>query len=374
MIKKILFPHSSSSLGGSKNSSFLLCEDLINLGYTPIQLFPYPGDAVEKSKSHNLKTILYRGKISKNKLENTQGIVRKVLGSFYALNEIIRARKVIQKLKPDLVHINDDVSMLTWGFAAKSLKVPVIWHIRQEIGNSFLDVIRDKISSHNLYVAKKIKSRTKNINSKTPKSILYNGVDVDLFYPTRDTINIPLKICFIGNLVQRKRPEWVAQAVADLINQGLDVSVNFVGKDYSGGKYLESLKKISQSCTNPEKFHFLGFRTDIPEILRNSDILVLPSVMYGEAFPRVILEAMASGACVISTNVAGVPEIITSGENGYLIDHDRYDELVSTLSDLIASPQKIEKIKINSRKTIMEKFQKNITYNQIKEIYEGILY
>ena len=66
-----------------------------------------------------------------------------------------------------------------------------------------------------------------------------------------------------------------------------------------------------------EKFHFLGFRQDIPELLSQSDLLVLPSLR--ESFSMVVLEAMNAALPVVATRSGGAEELIVDGENGFLV-------------------------------------------------------
>ena len=69
----------------------------------------------------------------------------------------------------------------------------------------------------------------------------------------------------------------------------------------------------------PDNFlWFEGFRTDIPEILAASAIIVLPSY-YGEGVPRILLEALACGKPVITTDHVGCRETVDDGKNGFLV-------------------------------------------------------
>jgi glycosyltransferase involved in cell wall biosynthesis len=372
MDKKVFFPHATSTLGGSKNSSFLICEHLKKQGYRPIQIFPYPGSAVDRANSLGLKTIVFHKNVSVNKLKNTRGILKKLESLPYLLVEFYHSFRITFEMKPAAVHLNDDISMFTWGLSAKILGIPIIWHVRQERGNPHLDWAREKIADQIIYVAEAIKKRLAHTKNKTKSCVIYNGVDTKTFYPDEKITRDKIKIAFIGNLVHRKRPEWVAHACADLINKNYNIEAIFVGEDYSDGNYTQILKKISLDSKNPERFFFLGFRNDTPDILRNIDILILPSEQYGEAFPRVILEAMASGVCVVATNVSGIPEMIKNNENGYLVPHDNFHALRDKLIDLVENPQKMRSIKIKARENIEVNFRSEETLKNIDEVYESL--
>jgi glycosyltransferase involved in cell wall biosynthesis len=81
--------------------------------------------------------------------------------------------------------------------------------------------------------------------------------------------------------------------------------------------------------------HFLGFRSDVAEVLNAFDVFVLPSLY--EGLPNAVLEAMACGLPVVATKVDGTPEAVIDGQSGILVppaDPKRLEEaLVRVLSD-----------------------------------------
>jgi len=88
----------------------------------------------------------------------------------------------------------------------------------------------------------------------------------------------------------------------------------------SGVESQQFQNRLLQSIKNrglEGRFHFLGFRSDIPSIMKSLDILVMPS--WKEPFGRVVVEGQAAGCPVIGTNAGGIPEIIQDGVNGLLI-------------------------------------------------------
>ncbi|HEV8335730.1 MAG TPA: glycosyltransferase family 4 protein [Candidatus Polarisedimenticolia bacterium] len=82
------------------------------------------------------------------------------------------------------------------------------------------------------------------------------------------------------------------------------------------------------------RFHLLGWRRDIPSIMRNLSVLVLTSLW--EGLPRVIPEAMAAGVPVVATRVDGIPEVVRDGETGYLAEPHDVDTLARRVAELLA--------------------------------------
>ncbi|MBC7324291.1 MAG: glycosyltransferase, partial [Moorella sp. (in: Bacteria)] len=83
--------------------------------------------------------------------------------------------------------------------------------------------------------------------------------------------------------------------------------------------------------------HFLGFRRDVPEILRESDIVTLTSKH--EGLPRCVMEAMAAGKPVVATNVRGNRDLVEDGRTGFLVELGDVPGLVVALERLARNPE-----------------------------------
>jgi glycosyltransferase involved in cell wall biosynthesis len=102
--------------------------------------------------------------------------------------------------------------------------------------------------------------------------------------------------------------------------------------------------------------HYSG---DVSLLLSDFDIYVFPSLM--EGFPYSILEAMRSGCAIATTNVGGIPEAITDGVDGILVEPASTEDLVLGLAKLINDRELRYKVSNNARK----KFEENFTLNQM---------
>ncbi|MDR1946711.1 MAG: glycosyltransferase [Desulfovibrio sp.] len=132
----------------------------------------------------------------------------------------------------------------------------------------------------------------------------------------------PLRLLAIGRLVEMKGFAYALEAVKLLKERG--VQCNFV---LAGSGPLEKILRRTASDLGVEcSTHFYGFVTHdrIPELIRASDILLMPSVVLREngksdALPTVIVEAMRLGLPVIAADVAGIGEVVRQGETGLLV-------------------------------------------------------
>ena len=109
---------------------------------------------------------------------------------------------------------------------------------------------------------------------------------------------------------------------------------------------------------------------EVEALLNACDILTLPSSI--EGLPYVILEAMACAMPVISTNVFGIPEMITS-ETGRLVDPNDPAQLISALSELIGDPALCATLGTNARRRFEQEFTITRQMEQMEAVYEEIL-
>lgn len=159
--------------------------------------------------------------------------------------------------------------------------------------------------------------------------VIPNGVDVDRFHPvntvgddapqktsTREELGLPRQGP-IATIVAALRPEKnhrrFLDAAALVLKEIPEAQFVIVGD----GDLRGELESHADELDMRESVHFLGSRSDIPEILRVSDAFVLTSD--NEAAPVSIMEAMATGVPVVASNVGSVHEMVIEDETGYLV-------------------------------------------------------
>lgn len=171
-----------------------------------------------------------------------------------------------------------------------------------------------------------------------------NGINLDKFLQKGVKINESQDFIKIINVARIQLPKKGQDILIKALNEckikGLKFSCDFVGGvddvDMDSFAYLKSLVK---EYNLENEIHFLGNRTDIIELLQQSDLFILPSRF--EGFGLVILEAMASGLPVIASNIDGPKEIITHEANGILFENENYLELAGKIADLYSNRQKL---------------------------------
>jgi glycosyltransferase involved in cell wall biosynthesis len=137
----------------------------------------------------------------------------------------------------------------------------------------------------------------------------------------------------IGWLLPIKGPHHLLRAMATVLRQGHLAQLVFVGK----GDMESALRTQARSLGLADRAHFIGWRSDIADIVPLFDVFVLPSL--NEGMGRVLVEAMAAGRPVVGSRTGGIPDLVQDGENGLLVSAGNEDELADAIGRLLSNPQ-----------------------------------
>lgn len=168
--------------------------------------------------------------------------------------------------------------------------------------------------------------------------VIYNGVDLDKFSPKgsvasiREEFNIPkghILICCIGRLAKQKGYEYAIEAIRMVYKNIKEFSVLIVGE----GELHRKLQKLIEEKGLNKTMFLLGFRKDIPEILRATDFLLHTPLWEGA--PNVILEAMACAKPVVSWDVDGIGELMEDNRTGYLSQEKDIEALTNNIKKML---------------------------------------
>lgn len=142
-----------------------------------------------------------------------------------------------------------------------------------------------------------------------------------------------LALVAVANLEHRKGLAVLLDALAQLRRQGLAVRTAIVGT----GPLSDALAARAAQLGLDGQVRFMGWREDVDQILQVSDVLTLPSLSH-ECLPYVILEAMARGVPVVSTDVAGIPEMVLDHITGRVVQPGDAAALAGALRELADAP------------------------------------
>lgn len=199
---------------------------------------------------------------------------------------------------------------------------------------------------------------------------VYNGVDLAGFTPS-DFASTPPEIVSIGRLIEKKGFSDLIAACAFLRSRGRTFRCVIIGEGPLEGA-LRS--QIADNGLN-EDVELAGpqTQTEIATRLAHAAIFALPCAHEADGgmdnLPTVIMEAMAAGLPVISTALAGIPEMVADGVNGVLVPDRDPSALAAAIDGLLDDPPKARQLGERGRQIAREKFSSEESARKLREIF-----
>ncbi len=379
----ILLPYAGTSVGGSYVSSAQVAGYIQrHFDYEYRVLLPEHGTNEAVFRREGLTPYFYGlGDDAVKRMQQTVGLWPKLHAFPAQLRLLKTAVAQLRQHQPHLVHINDNRTFIAWALAARRQKIPVLWHVRGMDGNPKTDWLRLKLSDYLIFVADGIRLRLPRAYL-VPNQTIYNAVDFNLFSPTtngrasKQSFGWPADKVIIGlvaNLIPRKRPEWAVQVAIDLLQRGHGIHFVWCGADPSDGAYTKRLQQMVVEAEMTPYFHFLGFCPEVEKVMQAIDILLLTSTAQGEAFPRVVIEAMACSTAVVTTRCGGVAEAIENGRNGLIVEADDFPTLLNATEQLITQPDYRHQLAQTAVADARARFSLSHVSQQVKQVYDFLL-
>ena len=190
------------------------------------------------------------------------------------------------------------------------------------------------------------------IKTSDQKSVVVNGSGVDL--KKFNIASFPKKIQFllIARLLGDKGVREYFKAAKAVRKNHPDIKFGLVGWIDNHPDAI-SKKELDESIDAGDIF-FYGRMDDVKPAISESSVYVLPS--YREGTPRTVLEAMAMGRPIITTDAPGCKETVKDGINGYIVKVKSSQALVEAMLCFIEQPELIESMGNSSRKIAEEKY------------------
>lgn len=269
------------------------------------------------------------------------------------------ARKVLDRVKPDVVHIQSHI-VIGRGLSriAHQRGIPVIAtnHVMAEnildhtTMPKFIDDIVLKLAWAD---AKRTFDLTRAITTPTRRAadFLERTVEVNDVIPVSCGIDRTQytavkgpreknRMVFVGRLTAEKQVEVILDAMTKL-DPALDVQFDIVG----GGDQRKSLERLTGELGLADRVTFHGRTTDeqLRALLTRASLFVIASI--AELQSIATMEAMASGLPIVAADAVALPHLVHHGENGYLFEPGNADELAARLTDVFtAEPAEYERM------------------------------
>jgi glycosyltransferase involved in cell wall biosynthesis len=175
-------------------------------------------------------------------------------------------------------------------------------------------------------------------------STVYNGVELKAEVPRKPSVR--LSLLMVGAVNDNKNQ----RLAIEMLPRIPDVVLTIVG----AGDDVNSLKLLADNLAVSSRIHWVGFQQDPTPYYEQADLLLMLSK--NEAFPFVVLEAMAHGIPVVAVPVGGVPEVVQHLENGLLLDSYHPQDLVCAIQKIQQNEALYTALSKNAIETIKNKF------------------
>lgn len=174
----------------------------------------------------------------------------------------------------------------------------------------------------------------------------------------------------VGRLNPDKGFDYLVDAAGRVLARGADCHFLLIGGE-EVREHAESLRARVAELGIGARFHFLGFRTDVASLLRQSDIFVLSSRREGH--PYVLLEAMGCGCAAVASRCAGVDETLVPGETGLPTEIGDVEALAEGIATLAADPDLRRRMGEAARRRVEERFQAADMVRKLMDAYDATL-
>lgn len=197
-------------------------------------------------------------------------------------------------------------------------------------------------------------------------ALIPNGVDLAQYSPAPARAARRV-VTTVANLRAEKGHDVLLRAAALVGRECPDARFQLVG----AGPMREALEQDAARLGVNGVVSFLGHREDVPALLHESDLFVLPSRT--EAFPNGIVEAMAAGLPVVASDVGGVPELVAADRTGILVPPGDPEALAAAILRLMREPEMCARYAAEARRVIEARYSFDRMVGQFEELYTSEL-
>ena len=288
---------------------------------------------------------------------NLPSLVRRI-SPWNDFKTLILLWSLIRRHKPHIVHTHTSKAGALGRLAAWLARVPAIIH--KPHGHVFYGHFGPRVSRLFLLVERLLSRITDHVVALTPMevrdhlslkvltadkiSIIHSGVKLNSYHTSakkrqqrRKELGISpdsLVVGYVGWLIPIKGVIYLVKAMAEVAQRYPKSLLLLVGQGDERGEEETNLRESVESLGLEARVRFLGWRSDVNEVMSCFDVFVLPSL--NEGMGRVLVEAMSAGLPIVASRVGGIPDLVKHGKNGLLVPPANAGALEQAISDLLS--------------------------------------
>lgn len=336
--------------------------------------------------------------------------------SLYNIPVVHQVELLMKKIQPDVVHVNNVHLYLSYHSikVAKRIAKAVVWTARDVMAFNFAKLQTKRYLDHfdyrtnwrdHLHQAKKRWNPFRNFfikiylgyadklyavsnalakalaqNGIKGAEVMHTGIDLDLWQADealtikfREKYNLTNKkvILFGGRLSEAKGGKETLEAMAKIVKSIPDAILLVVSK-VDG--YADHMKEKAGKLGIGDNLVFTGWieRDEIKYTYACADVVLVPSICF-DAFPRIVLEAMAAGRPVIGTCYGGAQEIIVDGVTGYVVNPLNFKEMAEKILVILGDRHKKESFGKAGYERVKSNFNSDKKVKSILTCYHDLI-
>ncbi len=305
---------------------------------------------------------------------------------FNLLRSRRKLRAVIMQQQPDIIHSHLYLAdLLVWISAPVGSRIVVTihntykwWRWWEAKGKRMRYFAMTKVSailgrlrnSTFICVSKTIEKNAIDFLeiNKGKISKVYNGIVLDNFNVKTEYNQTESPVIIqVGNLRRQKDHITSLKAFRVLLQKHKRAKLLFVGD----GHLRQEIEENIASMGLEGSVSLLGQRSDVPELLRNSDVFWMPSLFEGLSIAS--LEAMACGLPMVVTDTAGLTESVIDGKTGFFIKIGDFNQLAKWTSDILKDVSLARSMGCEGRKRVEELFSIGVTASGYIKVYKDMM-
>ena len=404
----VLFFDHTAKMGGGEISLFNLVTNLDHNRFEPVVVLASDGVLRER-----LSTVGIETHVLPLSTEVT-GVRKDTLTGSGAVSpsQVLEIARYVWRLRgfarrrgADMFHTNSLKADLIGAVAGRLAGVPVIWHVRDRIADDYLPPLAARafrllcrVLPNYIIVNSASTLESLQLSAHRRGRVIYNGIVHDGLpfqswleedkdeeqsaAQSEETLaaqngSVPTENAPIIGLVGRISP-WKGQdifllAAAQIKQRYPRARFQIIGAPLFGEEdYEAEMRQLCSQLGLDENVEWLGFREDVPELIKGLTILAHASKT-GEPFGQVVVEAMMARRPLVATNGGGVPEIVISEKTGLLVPMNDAPAMAQALLRLLDAPDWAEEMGRAGYKRAIEHFTIGHTVAKIHRLYEDIL-
>lgn len=293
------------------------------------------------------------------------------------LEAIREIKKIIKSFKPGVIHVHGTRAGSLGRLAAIGQKIPVIytehlWTKNYKLKSFFANSIQmvamwflDMFTDLNIAVSQAVKDFM--VESQISRSekikVIYNGIE-----PTKEKAK-PFSgdgfiLGTVGTLNHQKGIQYLIQALPKVLKEFPKTKLEIVGE----GDFKPELQRLVKKMKLQKFVSFTGFVKNIEEKMQDFDVYVQPSL--SESFGLAIVQAMSLGLPIVATNTGGIPEVVTAGKSGILVEPAKPEALAGGILELLRDKPKAKEMGKLAIEEAKIKFNLKEMTEEVEDVYE----